>query len=202
MGTPIAQVAAAIAAVIALGACGAGSQDQGLADSAAGTTAPTGDRETSTTEAPTSTTAGVSTSNPPSTGTTDAPTTSSTSSPPTSSSTSTSSTSTSTTQPPVDKPGVGAGPIDSSLQPVIDDAVRLLADRESASLSEITVESARTVTWNDGSIGCPTPDGVYTQALVEGSAVELTLRGATYWFHAGTNRQPFLCTSSERHSVG
>lgn len=47
------------------------------------------------------------------------------------------------------------------------------------------VEVAAEVTWSDGSLGCPQPDEVYTQALVDGYWVVLTHEGATFDYRAG-----------------
>lgn len=59
-----------------------------------------------------------------------------------------------------------------------------LAARLSAGNANITVVVAEAVTWNDGSLGCPQPGGLYTQATVPGYRVVLELAGQRYSYHA------------------
>ena len=56
--------------------------------------------------------------------------------------------------------------------------------------------SAR-VTWRDGSLGCPRPDRLYTQALVPGMLIELRAAGATYRYHAREHGEPFPCERTQ-----
>ncbi len=96
-------------------------------------------------------------------------------------------------------PITGGGPIDTSLQPFIDQAVADLAASESIAPTEITVESAQLVQWNDGSAGCPQPGMQYTQALTDGSAIQLTVGGTSYWYHTGGQfAAPTRCDSPSR----
>lgn len=67
-----------------------------------------------------------------------------------------------------------------------------LAKRLNVDPASIKVVSEKEVTWNDGSMGCPQPEMMYTQALVEGSQVVLA-SGKNYEYHAGSNGKPFLC---------
>jgi hypothetical protein len=61
------------------------------------------------------------------------------------------------------------------------------------SVSEVTVERSAAVTWNDGSLGCPEPGQLYTQALVDGYWVVLRAGGRELDFRA-TQRGDFkLC---------
>ncbi len=68
-----------------------------------------------------------------------------------------------------------------------------LAARWSVTDEEIEVISARRVTWGDGSIGCPEPGMMYTQALVPGFYVHLRANGQDAYFHAGRNGRPVHC---------
>lgn len=79
----------------------------------------------------------------------------------------------------------------------IDAAVADLADRLDIDPGDIDVESHETVVWNDGSLGCPRPGEVYTQALVEGSRTVLMVDGRRYFYHAADGRAPFLCENPE-----
>jgi len=49
------------------------------------------------------------------------------------------------------------------------------------------------VEWPDGSLGCPQPDMVYTQAIVNGSLMVFEVNGVSYEYHSGGGREPFLC---------
>jgi hypothetical protein len=76
---------------------------------------------------------------------------------------------------------------------VVDQAVADLAERLSVDPAEIEVASFEQVTWNDGSLGCPQPGEMYTQALVEGTLTVLTADGEEYRYHSGRGDAPFLC---------
>jgi hypothetical protein len=59
--------------------------------------------------------------------------------------------------------------------------------KEAAALANVTREQlvivhAEPVVWNDGSLGCPEPGMMYTQALVNGYWVVLSSAGQTYDF--------------------
>jgi hypothetical protein len=115
--------------------------------------------------------------------------------------TTSSATTTSESGDPNGSPAVGAGPIDGGLQPFIDKAVASLAAAQSISASEITVESAQVVQWPDASAGCPQPGMQYAQVITDGSAIRLTIGGASYWYHTGgANTEPARCTSPNRQS--
>jgi hypothetical protein len=62
---------------------------------------------------------------------------------------------------------------DALLGPVLADA----ATRTGADPSTIQVVEATSTTWNDGSLGCPEPGVMYTQALVDGYKVILEANG-------------------------
>ena len=83
--------------------------------------------------------------------------------------------------------------VDPSMQGQVDLAVADLATRLSIDASGITTISAKGVTWPDGSLGCPQPGMVYTQVTVDGALIELGAGGATYSYHSGGSRAPFLC---------
>ena len=61
------------------------------------------------------------------------------------------------------------------------------------SLSSIEVEEARYVTWPDGSLGCPEPDRMYTEALVPGGLIQLEAEGRHFRYHCADTRAPFHC---------
>jgi len=79
--------------------------------------------------------------------------------------------------------------VDPAAQPAVTD----LAARLGVDESEIAVVSVEEVTWSDGSIGCPEPGMMYTQALVNGSLVILEVDGTRYEYHSGGGRDLFYC---------
>lgn len=103
----------------------------------------------------------------------------------------------STTDPPAESTTTGSGgggrPLSESEQATLDAAVADLADRIGASTDQVAVVSFEAVTWNDGSLGCPQPGMMYTQALVDGWRMVLEVEGTTYDYHAGSDGEPFLC---------
>jgi hypothetical protein len=73
-----------------------------------------------------------------------------------------------------------------------------LAERLGVDAATIEVATVRDVTWPDGSMGCPQPGQMYTQALVDGAYLELVHDGDTYAYHWGQGLDaPFLCERSD-----
>jgi hypothetical protein len=62
-------------------------------------------------------------------------------------------------------------------QAILDAIVADAAERTEVESTTIEVVQAESITWNDGSLGCPEPDTFYTQALVDGYHVILTAGG-------------------------
>ena len=60
----------------------------------------------------------------------------------------------------------------------------------------VEVVRADAVTWSDGSLGCPQPGQVYTQALVEGHQVVVVVDGETYDYRVPLGGAPHLCERS------
>ena len=83
--------------------------------------------------------------------------------------------------------------IDPALQPLVDQAVADLASRLKIDASKIDTVSAQAMSWPDGSLGCPQPGMVYTQVMVDGSLIQLSVNGMAYSYHSGGSRAPFLC---------
>ncbi|MDP3969299.1 MAG: hypothetical protein Q8Q02_13600 [Nocardioides sp.] len=77
--------------------------------------------------------------------------------------------------------------------PQVDAAVADLAAREGVAESDVRVESIAEVTWPDGSLGCPKPGEMYTQALVEGLEIVLSVAATRYAYHSSLAGEPFLC---------
>jgi len=83
--------------------------------------------------------------------------------------------------------------MDIEQQAIADLAVRL-------GVAEDDIETMRVeaVTWPDGSLGCPQPGEMYTQALVEGHRIVLGHAERVFLYHSGAEEAPFLCPSDEK----
>lgn len=68
-----------------------------------------------------------------------------------------------------------------------------LAERLDLAAADIVVIEARRVVWSDGAMGCPEPDMMYTQALVEGYYIVVEANGERFAYHAGRDGRPFHC---------
>ena len=75
------------------------------------------------------------------------------------------------------------------IEAALDDATtRVNLPRE-----QIEVVIAESVTWADGSLGCPQPGMMYTQALVPGFRIVLNAGGQLLAYHAGKDAPPMFC---------
>jgi len=72
-------------------------------------------------------------------------------------------------------------------------AVAELARELGLDQDAIEVVSQEEVTWRDGSIGCPQPGMMYTQALVPGYRIHLRANGIDVWFHGRDGHPPLRC---------
>ncbi len=68
-----------------------------------------------------------------------------------------------------------------------------LAVRLNVSIDELEVIKAESITWNDGSLGCPKPGQNYTQALVPGYWIILLRGNEEYDYRASEQGYFFLC---------
>jgi hypothetical protein len=73
--------------------------------------------------------------------------------------------------------------------PVVADA----ANRLGVDPTEVTIVMARTETFPDGSLGCPDPGKMYTQALVEGYHVVVEANGVSLDYRGNERRQFRIC---------
>lgn len=74
---------------------------------------------------------------------------------------------------------------------ILDDLSEMLGQP----VEDPTVVSAQSITYNDGSLGCPEPGQMYTQALVEGYRVILEVDGEEYDYRIGRGTDVRLCES-------
>lgn len=87
-------------------------------------------------------------------------------------------------------PGAARG---SAASDPVTAAVSDLAERLDVPPGAVTVVLREDVTWNDGALGCPEPGRSYTQALVEGYRVVLTVDGRRFAYHGADGHPPRLC---------
>lgn len=79
--------------------------------------------------------------------------------------------------------------LESQVQAALADAARVTGVDAGA----LMVASAERVTWSDGSLGCPQPGMMYTQALVPGHRIRIVAGAQTLDYHAGLRGEPRLC---------
>jgi hypothetical protein len=79
--------------------------------------------------------------------------------------------------------------LDTAIQAALADA----SQRSGLDASALRVISAEAVTWRDGSLGCPQPGMMYTQALVPGFRVRVLAAGQTLDYHASRFGAPLVC---------
>jgi hypothetical protein len=83
-----------------------------------------------------------------------------------------------------------------SLDAVPDEVAAAIADaaaRFDVPEAEVAVAGALRVVWSDGSLGCPEPDMMYTQALVDGYLLTLEVDGRRVDYHGADGQPPVLC---------
>lgn len=71
---------------------------------------------------------------------------------------------------------------------LIDHLVRFDAEIDP---SKIQILSKESVTWNDGSLGCPMPGKSYTQAIVPGFLIWLQAEGKIFEVHTNSSFTSF-----------
>ncbi|HLS39315.1 MAG TPA: hypothetical protein VK038_00960 [Ornithinicoccus sp.] len=96
------------------------------------------------------------------------------------------------------------GPVPPAVaeRPQVRKAVADLAQRLGVEESAVTVAGHREVTWRDGSLGCPEPGMMYTQALVPGEQLVLEVDGKLYAYHAATGRDFSYCANPQEPAPG
>ncbi len=68
-----------------------------------------------------------------------------------------------------------------------------LAGRLNINPGTISVQSAEAVVWSDSSLGCPMPDVMYMQVLMDGYKVVLVADTVPYDYHAAVDGRFVLC---------
>ena len=91
-------------------------------------------------------------------------------------------------------PAAGSDPL---LGPEVELAIADAVERRDVTRDEVEVLVTELVTWPDGSLGCPEPDRMYTQALVDGFRIVLGVDGEELAYHGANGDEPFLCEEPE-----
>lgn len=89
-----------------------------------------------------------------------------------------------------DEPLTGEVPAEI-LERIVEDA----AERADADIGDVEIMTAEAVTWSDGSLDCPEPGMMYTQALVDGYHVILDAAGTELDYRVTTDGTFRLCES-------
>ena len=97
---------------------------------------------------------------------------------------------------PTTRPGATVNP-SSTYPPFVDAAIEDLAARLNVAPAGISVTTWSEVEWPNGSLGCPQPGMLYTQALVPGYRVILRHNGVDYAYHGRLNGAPFYCANPQ-----
>jgi hypothetical protein len=86
-----------------------------------------------------------------------------------------------------------ARPMTTALKAMVEAALDDAARRTKIDRTKLVVLSAESVTWSDGSLGCPEPGKAYTQALVPGYRIRIQAGAEILDYHAGRLGQLVLC---------
>lgn len=92
-----------------------------------------------------------------------------------------------------EEPGDAAGSDSREITIATADA----AERAGVDVADVTFVTFEMVTWPDGSLGCPDPDMLYTQALVEGYRIVLEADGERLTYHGALGEDPFHCADPD-----
>jgi hypothetical protein len=92
--------------------------------------------------------------------------------------------------PPTEETTSATGEVPNDL---IDSILKDLAGKTGAQISNMTIVQSPAVVWNDGSLGCPQPGGIYTQALVNGYWIILEIAGKKFDYRATEAGYFILC---------
>lgn len=81
-------------------------------------------------------------------------------------------------------------------QDLFDAALADLLAVSGGARSDVEVLKSESVVWNDGSLGCPQPDVMYTQALVDGYQIIFRVGDREYDYHLSADGAMLLCESA------
>ncbi len=79
---------------------------------------------------------------------------------------------------------------------LLDNIISDLGTKENYDRDTISIIRAESVIWRDGSLGCPKPGEMYTQAQVQGYWVVLQSAGKEFDYRASSTGYFFRCTNT------
>jgi hypothetical protein len=82
---------------------------------------------------------------------------------------------------------------------ILEAALNKAAGLANVAPEQPVVVRAESVVWNDGSLGCPEPGMMYTQALVNGYWVVIKAGNQTYDFRVDSRGSLLLCPKGRGH---
>ena len=85
------------------------------------------------------------------------------------------------------------------LQGILDSILSETARLAKVRREQLVIVRAESVVWNDGSLGCPEPGMMYTQALVNGYWVVIDASGQNYDFRVDNRGNFRLCPPGQGH---
>lgn len=90
-------------------------------------------------------------------------------------------------------PRQSEAPMTATLESVTESVLEDAATRTGVARANLEVESAMSVTWADGSLGCPQPGMNYTMALVPGYRIRVRAGDDLLDYHASRRGHFVLC---------
>jgi hypothetical protein len=84
---------------------------------------------------------------------------------------------------------------------LLDAIITDLVEQEKLRREDIEVERAESAVWPDGSLGCPKPDEMYTQAQVPGYWIVLRVGERQYDYRASASGQFRRCSNALRRQL-
>jgi len=88
-------------------------------------------------------------------------------------------------------------PVTGEVPPgLLDDIITDFSTKENYDREAISIIRAESVIWSDGSLGCPKPGEMYTQATVQGYWVVLQSAGKEFDYRASSTGYFFPCTNT------
>ncbi|MFV9506792.1 MAG: hypothetical protein AB4911_19755 [Oscillochloridaceae bacterium umkhey_bin13] len=101
--------------------------------------------------------------------------------------------------PPASVPTSPSRPVTGEIPDAILATMRAdLSQRAGVAPDQITIRVAEAVTWPDGSMGCPQPNMMYPQVLIEGYRAILVANDRDYAYHSDARGNAFYCARPER----
>ncbi len=88
------------------------------------------------------------------------------------------------------------------LQEVAKNATAILVETMNISPEDVIIQDIQRVVWRDGSLGCPKPGMMYTQALTPGYLVQVKVKGEVRMVHMDERGRGVICSSDHAKTPG